>query len=136
MLNKVIVFPGTFDPFHQGHLEIIQRINSKYVVVILISNNPKKKSVSFQDRYIQISNFLSLNNPKSNNIIIGINFGLTTDFLTSLNCNFILRGYRNKLDLKYEKELIRNYKQTKRKLFVKLIKSKINQNISSSILKQ
>lgn len=133
-LNKIIVFPGTFNPFHEGHLEIISKINKKYFVLILISNNPNKKLVSFQKRYKQITKFLDSYKHK-NKIIFGINFNLTVDFLNILNIKYILRGFRNSYDKKYEINLFNEYKKSKKNLKFKLIRSKKNIKLSSSFLR-
>lgn len=134
MSNKIIVFPGTFNPFHIGHFELIKKISKKYIILILISNNPNKKNVSFQKRFLQINEFLSLH--KSNNVIVGINFGLTMEFLNCINTHTILRGYRNLNDKKYEKNLKKEYKKIKKELKVILIKNRSTQEISSTLLRK
>ena len=56
---KKALFPGTFDPFHEGHYEILIRAQKLFKkIIIFIGNNDAKKSSDFLTRYKQIKAFL------------------------------------------------------------------------------
>lgn len=135
-LNE-IVFPGSFDPIHNGHLFIIKNILNKYnYLIILISNNEKKNNSNIYFRKIKIILFLWRNKVSSKNIKIVINKTKTTDKLKLLNINTIVRGYRDDNDLEYEEILFNCYLKELPNLKRELIKSdETNINFRSSNLK-
>ncbi|AHI54115.1 phosphopantetheine adenylyltransferase [Spiroplasma sabaudiense Ar-1343] len=98
------MYPGSFDPFHEGHLQIIQKaakLFEKVLVVVTknISKNPRK---SFEHRIIKIKAATK----DLNNVEILINENqLTADFAKSYNANFLIRGIRNSDDMDYEIKL-------------------------------
>lgn len=135
MKNKTVLFAGSFDLFHEGHLEFLKFLIKKYKkVYICISNNHSKKNQSsFQTRYKYLLKTLNENN--LNDIEIIINFGLTIDIAKDLKCDFLVRSYVNEIDYKYELNLkyINQYLNN-------LIKTKLfyfdkKPNIRSSLIK-
>lgn len=102
-MNKAI-YPGTFDPITNGHLDIIKKaINIFNELIILIACNKNKNPFFSLDERI---NFVkkSTRNLKKNIKILSFN-GLITDFAKKNNIYFIIRGLRNISDFLYEMKL-------------------------------
>lgn len=118
------IFPGTFNPFHHGHFHILKRgLKDFKKIYIVISINPDKPKVSLEETKINTINFLK--SKKVNNYEVIINNGLTTDICNELNITNIIRGYRNKTDLYYEKKLMSIYQEQNPLIKVHIYKSKI-----------
>ena len=102
-LNKVALFPGTFDPFTLGHLSIVERgLRLADEIIIAIGVNSEKKSFfSLEQRIEMISRLFELN-PK---IKVRSYKGLTVDFAKEAGAKFILRGVRSVNDFEYEKNI-------------------------------
>ena len=100
VINKIAIFPGTFDPFTLGHHDIVTRgLKIFDKIFIAIGNNPKK------DRYFNVSLIKEKidNLYKDNSKINVINYNkLTASLAKDLNANFILRGLRNTTDFEFE----------------------------------
>jgi pantetheine-phosphate adenylyltransferase len=100
MKTKIAVYPGTFDPFHNGHLDIIQRCSGIFdELIILISNNNEKKTMfdlKFRQQMIQSSV------KAYKNVQVCTYDGLTVDFLKKQNAKIIVRGLRATADFEYE----------------------------------
>lgn len=97
---KKALFPGTFDPFHDGHYEILIRAQKLFKkIIIFIGNNDAKKSSDFLTRYKQIKAFLA---SKKNKVKIVYGLDKTVDIAKKHHCNYIIRGIRDIDDFEYE----------------------------------
>ncbi|MBT6081974.1 MAG: pantetheine-phosphate adenylyltransferase, partial [Polaribacter sp.] len=100
---KKAVFPGSFDPFTLGHLDIITRGVTLFdELIIAIGVNSDKKymfSLAQRKKFIEDS---FIGNPK---IKVVTYEGLTVDFCKKNEVEFILRGLRNPADFEFEKSI-------------------------------
>ncbi len=135
MKKKICAFPGSFNPFHQGHMYVInQALNYGFdKVIVLVSYNENKRPYNIKKVFIEVKKILkNINNKK---IKIKLNQGLTVEYLKAKNIEYIIRGYRNYKDLQYEKNLLNQYQKDYPDLKCILFKSdKKHQDISSSKL--
>ncbi len=94
------VYPGSFDPIHLGHVDIIQRIAVAFDhTVVLIANSPNKSGLfTTQERKELIQKSL-LHVP---NVSVEIFEGLTVDFMRTIQAQVIVRGLRAVVDFEYE----------------------------------
>ena len=99
-MKKVAVYPGSFDPITNGHLDIIKRgLRMFDELIVLIAYNPKKNflfSVSERIELIkQVVNGME-------NVRIDSYDGLLVDYAKKSGANIILRGLRALSDFEYE----------------------------------
>ena len=135
-MNRIAVFPGSFDPITNGHLDIIERAVPLFdKIIVAIGNNAAKKYMFSLDKRIE---FLQKTLSKFNNIEIKQFDGLTVDFCLHEKANFILRGLRNPADFEFEKNIAQiNRLMTTGKLeTVFLLTSADKSYISSSIVRE
>ncbi len=100
---KIAVFPGSFDPLTNGHLDIIQRSYNLFdKLVIAVLNNPNKKcSFTLTERKIIIEEVLKEEN-LANHVIVKEFSGLLIHFLKQINAKIIVRGIRALSDFEFE----------------------------------
>ena len=96
---KVAVYPGSFDPITNGHLEILKRaLNIFDKVIMLVAINPNKKSrFSAEDRVNMIKE--AINDPR---VEVDSYQGLTVEYAKKHNANHLIRGLRAVTDFEYE----------------------------------
>ena len=130
---KRAIFPGTFDPFTLGHLDILNR--SKLIfdeVIIGIGKNDEKTSMfSIEKRIELIKSVIN----KEDKIEVMSYDGLTIDFCKKVNANFIVRGVRNNGDFEFEKAIARTNRLLSKIETVFLLTSAKTSFISSSIVR-
>ena len=99
MINAI--YPGSFDPITEGHLDIIKRAAKSFdtLYVVIMRNPSKKYTFSEEERLNLIKKCVK--NLKNVKVLIGE--GLTVEFAKKINCNVIIRGIRAVTD--YEAEL-------------------------------
>ncbi len=132
----VCVFPGTFYPIHEGHKFVINNaIKDGFKnIIVLISINKDKPKRNLDMIYRLVNVFLH-EYIELGIVDVVINYGYTADFLYKNNLNWIIRGYRDWKDYKYEKKLYNEYLQRNPNIMMKLYKSpKELKNIRSSKL--
>ena len=98
-MEKVAVFPGSFDPITKGHESIIKRASLLFdkIVVAIGVNSSKKYMFSIEERI----RFCEATFNESN-ISIDTYEGLTIDYCTNIGARYLLRGLRTSADFEYE----------------------------------
>ena len=97
---KKIIYPGTFDPIHNGHIDIAQRASKIFdELIFVIAENPRKKTLfSIKERKILVENSVK-NIP---NIKVKSTGKLVVEFALEESAVAIIRGLRHVSDFEFE----------------------------------
>ncbi len=133
MVNAV--YPGTFDPITNGHIDLLKRACRLFDhVTLAVAHNPNKKALfNLSERVEMAENAVS---PYSNITVVGFD-NLLVDFTHEQNASVILRGLRAVSDFEYEFQLAgmnRNLAADIETIF--LTTAEQYAHISSSIVKE
>lgn len=103
MPRKIAVYPGSFDPVTNGHLDIINRALRIFdnIVVAVASNNSKNSLFTIDERLNLISAVVADNN----RVKVDTFDGLLVDYVLSQKATVIIRGLRAVSDFEYEFQL-------------------------------
>jgi pantetheine-phosphate adenylyltransferase len=102
-MQRICLFPGTFDPVTLGHIDIINRSLPLFdKVVVGIGINASKDPMFTADQRKQWFEEIYKDQPK---VEVAIYDGLTVKFCQSISAKFILRGIRYVSDFEYEKTI-------------------------------
>ena len=139
-MNKVAIYPGTFDPITYGHIDVIKKGLKLFDKIIIAVSDGENKNYLFNvTERIQIVNkaiFSDLKLNKKRISIISFNT-LTTDICKKYKSNIILRGLRAVSDFEYEFQLAgMNRKLNKEVETIFLMSDVENQIISSRLIKE
>jgi pantetheine-phosphate adenylyltransferase len=102
-MEKIALFPGSFDPFTIGHESIVNRSLPLFdKIIIAVGFNTQKKALLGLDSRLKLIRDVFSGNPK-----IEVNHfqGLTIDYCTKVNANYLLRGLRTAIDFEYERAI-------------------------------
>lgn len=100
-MEKVAVYPGSFDPITMGHLDIIERASKIYDRLIVgVLENPEKKNALFtiDERVGLIKKVVS----HLNNVEVEYFNGLTINYMHKKNAKVMIRGLRAVSDFEFE----------------------------------
>ena len=102
-MSRIALFPGSFDPFTNGHLDIVRRGTVLFdEVIVAIGTNSSKQ------RYVPVEQMQALllevfrDEPQ---VSVRTFKGLTAEFAREAGAHYLLRGLRNSLDFEYEKPI-------------------------------
>lgn len=102
-MQRICLFPGTFDPVTLGHTDIINRALPLFdKIVVGIGINSSKSPMFSADQRMAWVNEIYKNEPKVESTVYE---GLTVNFCESIGARFILRGIRYVSDFEYEKTI-------------------------------
>ena len=102
-MQRIALFPGTFDPITIGHLDIIDRALPLFdKLVIGIGRNINKTPMFSDEQRIKWIQEIYKNNPKVSAVLYE---GLTVTCCQNVGANFIVRGIRYVNDFEYEKAI-------------------------------
>ncbi|MEM8782038.1 MAG: pantetheine-phosphate adenylyltransferase [Planctomycetota bacterium] len=134
--EKIGLFPGTFDPLSNGHLDVIvrgQRLFDRLVVAI--GRNPAKRTVfSLDERRVMIQELLAEH--CAEHVEVACFSGLTVDFAKSIGATAILRGIRNVTDLNFEFQLALTNRAIADVETVFIMTGEVHAFTSSTLIKQ
>ncbi len=100
-MEKIALFPGTFDPVTIGHLDIARRASGLFdKVVIGIGTNIAKVPMYSVEQRKQWLDDIFVDEPNIETLVYE---GLTVDFCQKIGAKFIVRGIRFVSDFEYEK---------------------------------
>ena len=139
-MNKVGIYPGTFDPITYGHIDVIKRsLNIVNKLIIAVSNDYSKDYLFSSEERVSITNnslFKDLSFSKKRIKVLSFNT-LTTSLCSKYNATIIFRGLRAVSDFEYEFQLAGMNRQLNKKIeTVFLMSDPDNQVISSKFVKE
>lgn len=96
------MFPGSFNPIHKGHLDVIKRASKLFdkLYVVVSVNIYKKQTISCKERLLRAKKAVAKLHLK--NVKVMGNVGLTVDFAKKHKVSVIVRSIRNEKDAMYE----------------------------------
>jgi pantetheine-phosphate adenylyltransferase len=99
----IAVYPGSFDPLHLGHIDIVRRARTLFprVIIAVLSNSDKRPLMSAEERVALIRASLE----GSPGIEVTSFSGLLVDFMRESGARVLLRGMRAVSDFEYEFQL-------------------------------
>ena len=139
-MNKVAIYPGTFDPITYGHVDVIKKALKLFEkIVVAVSDVSNKNYLFNSEERINIVNkalFKDLNLDKKKITIISFS-SLTTDLCKKYKSNIILRGLRAVSDFEYEFQLAGMNRKLNNNIETIFLMSDVeNQIISSRFVKE
>ena len=129
------IYPGSFDPITNGHLDIIKRASQTFdELIVAVSQNINKTSFLNKNEKIDI---ITKEIAEMNNVKVQAFDSLLVDFAKSIDAKIIIRGLRAVSDFEYEFQLAgmnRHLNNSIETIF--LTPSEEFSNISSSLIKE
>ncbi len=134
-MDRIAVFPGSFDPITLGHLDIIERAVPLFDKIIVAIGTNSSKHYMFSEE--QRKKFIEQSVAKFPNVEVDVYEGLTVDYCIEKNAQFILRGLRNPADFEFEKAIAHTNRAITKKDIetIFLLTSSGKAYISSSIVR-
>ena len=134
---KVAIYPGSFDPITNGHLDIITR-SSKIVdrLIIAVSKNNKKKTLFKTNERVEMIKEV-IKNENISNVEVDTFEGLLMAYANKKKANIVIRGLRAVSDFEYEFQMTgMNYKLNPKIETIFLMSLDKYQLISSKLIKE
>lgn len=132
---KKALYPGSFDPITNGHLDVLERARKMFdEVVIAVLNNPEKKSfLNVEERVKLIKEAVK----PMKNVAVASFDGLTVEYAKSVGADFLIRGLRTITDFEYEVQLCQTNQVIAPEIDTVFLSTKPEHNfISSSIVRE
>ena len=139
-MNKVAIYPGTFDPITFGHIDVIKKALKLFDKVVVGVSDVNNKNYLFNSderiKIVQKALFSDLKLNKKKISIVSFT-SLTTDLCKKYKSNIILRGLRAVSDFEYEFQLAGMNRKLNKNIETLFLMSDVeNQIISSKFVKE
>lgn len=134
-MKKIAIFPGSFDPITQGHVDIVERSLPLFdEIVVAIGVNTQKKYLTTLDDRISWIQEVFKHDPR---VKVESYNGLTINYCKERGANYIVRGIRTAADFEYEKTIAHLNKTMEPEIETILILAKAElSSVSSTIVRE
>lgn len=136
-MKNISVYPGSFDPVTNGHLDIIKRASRIFekVYVAILTNSSKSPMFSVSERIDMLERSIAAKG--LTNVVVASFDGLLVDFVADKKANVIIKGLRAVSDFEYEFQMaLMNHKLLKDVETLFMMTSNKYSYLSSSIVKE
>jgi pantetheine-phosphate adenylyltransferase len=136
---SVAVYPGSFDPITNGHLDIVERAATVFdTVIVAVLANPKKAPLLTVDERIEVIRAaLAAHDVPDERVDVASFDGLTVEFARARGAHAIVRGLRAISDFETEMQLAHNNRVLAPRIdTVFFMTSAANSYVSSSLVKE
>ena len=122
-MMKKAIYPGSFDPVTNGHVDMIERA-SKIVdeLVVGVLNNSAKNSLFSLDERVSMLKEITKDMP---NVTVASFDGLLVDFMEKIDATIIVRGLRAVTDFEYELQIAQSNHRVNPKIDISYNECKI-----------
>ena len=133
-MNKAI-YPGSFDPFTNGHLDIVKKAAEVFdeVYILIGINSSKHRNFSYVEMKKAIEK--TLVDMELSNCFVCVYDGLVAEFARINNIHYMIRGLRNNMDYNYEENIAEVNKLINPRLEYVYFRAE-NVAVSSSMVKE
>lgn len=134
-MNRTAVYPGSFDPITNGHLDIIQRgLHAFDTIIVAVAKNSSKKGLFSVEERVEMIRAVVGDNPR---IIVDTIDGLLIDYVMRKGARVILRGLRAVSDFEYEFQLAQMNHTVQKEVETMFMMTSVRYGyLSSSIVKE
>jgi pantetheine-phosphate adenylyltransferase len=134
-MKKAVIYPGSFDPFTNGHLNIIERgVKVFDNVIVAVAHNMAKKTIFSVDERIEIIREIFQHRQE---VKVDYFQGLLVEYAKKLGTNTVLRGMRTVSDFEYELQMALSNKTLYPELeTIFMVTESPYSHISSSLIKE
>ncbi len=109
MMSNHVIYPGTFDPVTNGHLDIITRASNMFErITVGVAASPSKNTMFSLEERVDLLRGAVAHLP---NVKIEGFSGLLVDFAKAKQANILIRGLRTTMDFEYEFGLTSMYRK-------------------------
>lgn len=108
-MKKKVIYPGTFDPITNGHLDLIERATKMFdEIIIAVAASPSKNTLFTLEERVDLVADVTADMP---NVTVKGFSGLMVDFAEQEQANILIRGLRTTVDFEYEFGLTNMYRR-------------------------
>lgn len=131
----IAIYPGSFDPITNGHLDVLGQASKLFekVIIVVMTNTSKKALIPVEDRLRLIRESVG----HFTNVEVDSYQGLTVEYARSKNATALIRGLRAVSDFEYEMQMAQANKNLNASVHtIFLVPAVENNFLSSSITKE
>jgi pantetheine-phosphate adenylyltransferase len=135
---SIAVYPGSFDPVTNGHLDVVRRASAVFerLIVAVLANPRKTPLMSAEERVAAIREAVESAGLASR-VVVETFDGLTVDFCRARGADFIVRGLRAISDFEAEMQLAHNNRRLAPGVDTVFLMTSLEQGyVSSSLVKE
>ena len=104
-MNRKAIYPGSFDPFTNGHLDIVKKSAALFEEVFVVIGINAQKKRTFDSEKMKTAIEAALQELAITNVRVITYEGLVAEFAKSHNIKYMIRGLRNNMDYNYEENI-------------------------------
>lgn len=104
-MNRTAIYPGSFDPFTNGHLDIVRKAAALFDEVYIVIGVNAKKHRAFDTEKMKSAIEETLEMLKLHNVRVAVCESLVAEYAKANNIKYMIRGLRNNMDYNYEENI-------------------------------